>query len=138
MGYLIDTNIVSESIKSEPSEKVRWWLEKHQSQNYLSSITIAELRLGIELLAHGKRRDRFENWMSNLCVEMEGRVLNFNSSTAHIWGQHMAAWQKKGVSIALMDSLIAAIAIQHRLILVTRNTSHFLKTGIRIINPFEI
>ena len=68
---------------------------------------------------------------------MKGRVLSFNSSTAHVWGQLKAKWDLAGVAIPSLDSQIAATAQRHELTLVTRNSRDFVKTGIKLLNPFE-
>jgi predicted nucleic acid-binding protein len=68
---------------------------------------------------------------------MKGRVLSFNSSTAHVWGQLKAKWDLAGVAIPSLDSQIAATAQRHDLTLVTRNTCDFVKAGIKLLNPFE-
>jgi hypothetical protein len=68
---------------------------------------------------------------------MKGRVLSFNSSTAHVWGQFKAKWDLAGVAVPSLDSQIAATAQRHDLTLVTRNTRDFAKTGIKLFNPFD-
>jgi predicted nucleic acid-binding protein len=68
---------------------------------------------------------------------MKGRVLSFNTSTAHVWGQLKAKWDASGTSISSLDSQIAATATRYQLILVTRNVADFQKTGIPLLNPFE-
>ena len=67
---------------------------------------------------------------------MKGRVLSFNTSTAHVWGQMKARWDKAGIAISSLDSQIAATAQRHQLTLVTRNTAHFDKAGVMVRNPF--
>ena len=68
---------------------------------------------------------------------MQGRILGFNTGTAHVWGQLKAKWEKEGVNVPSLDSQIAATASRHSLILVTRNTCDFEKTGVRTLNPFH-
>lgn len=67
---------------------------------------------------------------------MKGRVLSFNTGTAHVWGQLKARWDKAGLNVPSLDSQIAATAQRHNLTLVTRNTSDFYLTGIKLLNPF--
>jgi predicted nucleic acid-binding protein len=67
---------------------------------------------------------------------MQGRILGFNTSTAHVWGQLKAKWDKSGVTIPSLDSQIAATASRHSLTIVTRNTADFEKSGIKTLNPF--
>ena len=68
---------------------------------------------------------------------MKGRILGFNTSTAHIWGQLKAKWEKAGVGIPSLDSLIAATAHRHSLTIVTRNGSDFIGSGLKTIDPFS-
>jgi len=137
-GYLIDTNILSELARARPDEQVIAWLRENEQALYVSSITIGELRRGIETLAAGKRKTDLQTWLVSICKRMDGRVLSFNTSTAHVWGQLVSAWEKKGITVPSLDSQIAAIAHRHSLTIVTRNTSDFQHTGIKLLNPFSV
>ena len=137
MSYLVDTNIYSEPVKPKPESKVVDWLRKHEHELYVSTITIGEIRRGIERLPEGKRKTQLRAWLQSICDCMKGRVLSFNISTAHVWGQLKAQWDKAGVSAPSLDSQIAATAHRHGLIVVTRNTSDFDKTGVKTLNPFD-
>ena len=68
---------------------------------------------------------------------MKGRILGFNTSTAHVWGQLKAKWDDAGVTISSLDSQIAASAHRHHLTVVTRNVGHFAKSGVKVLNPFS-
>jgi len=136
VSYLVDTNVLSELAKPKPEPLVVAWLRAHEPDLYLSTITIGELRRGIEPLPAGKRKTALQSWFTDLCKRMEGRILSFNTSTAHIWGQKMAAWDKKGTPVASLDSQIAATANRHNLTVVTRNVSDFKNTGVKLFNPF--
>lgn len=136
MSYLVDTNVFSEQAKPTPDLKVIAWLRQHESELYVSTITIGEIRRGIERLPDGKRKSQLQQWLQSLCDCMQGRILGFNTSTAHVWGQLKAKWEKSGVNVPSLDSQIAATASRHSLVLVTRNTGDFEKTGIRTLNPF--
>ena len=132
----MDTNIFSELAKTKPNEQVVRWLRDHETQLYLSTISIGEIRRGIEGLPAGKRKKALQSWFSALCKRMEGRILSFNTSTAHVWGQLMAAWDKKGTTVPSLDSQLAATAHRHKLTMVTRNVADFKNTGVKVINPF--
>ena len=136
MSYLVDTNVISELAKPNPDAKVLQWLRKHEAELYISTITIGELRRGIEALPSGKRKTGLQTWLIGLCKRMEGRILSFNTSTAHIWGQLMAGWEKRGITAPSLDSQLAATAHRHRLTVVTRNTADFQHTGVKLHNPF--
>lgn len=137
MSYLVDTNVFSELAKPRPDAQVIAWLRDHEQQLYVSSITIGELRRGIEGLAPGKRKTDLLSWLAGLCRRMEGRILSFNTSTAHVWGQIVPAWEKKGATVPSLDSQIAATAQRHGLTVVTRNISDFQNAGVKLLNPFS-
>ena len=136
MSYLVDTNVFCELAKTKPNEQVIKWLRNHESELYLSTISIGEIRRGIEVLPAGERKKALQAWFSALCKRMEGRILSFNTSTAHVWGQLMAAWDKKGTTVPSLDSQLAATAHRHKLTMVTRNVADFKNTGVKVINPF--
>lgn len=132
----MDTNVFSEQAKPTPDPKVIAWLREHESQLYVSTITIGEIRRGIERLPDGEKKERLGQWLQKLCDCLQGRILGFNTSTAHVWGQLKAKWEREGVTIPSLDSQIAATASRHSLVLVTRNTDDFKRTGIKTLNPF--
>ncbi|MDZ4287582.1 MAG: type II toxin-antitoxin system VapC family toxin [Prosthecobacter sp.] len=136
MSYLVDTNVYSEPLKPKPEPRVVAWLREHEGELYVSTVTIGEIRRGIERLPEGKRKTQLRAWLQALCDCMKGRVLSYNTSTAHVWGQLKAKWDKAGFVIPSLDSQIAATAQRHSLIVVTRNVRDFEKTGIRVLNPF--
>lgn len=136
MSYLVDTNVFSEQAKPKPDAKVVAWLRQHESELYVSTITIGEIRRGIERLPEGKRKAKLRAWLQSLCDCLQGRILTFNTSTAHVWGQLKAKWEKAEVTMPSLDSQIAATASRHSLVLVTRNTADFKGTGIKTLDPF--
>lgn len=137
MSYLVDTNILSEAVKKKPDSKVVDWLQRHESELYVSVISIAEMRRGIELLPNGKKKRSLLVWLESLCQILKGRILHFNLETAHCWGELKACWEKKGVTIPSLDAQIAATAKQHHLTLVTRNMKDFKKIALPLLNPFQ-
>lgn len=137
MSYLVDTNVFSEQAKPKPDAKVIEWLRRHESELYVSTITIGEIRRGIERLPDGTRKMQLQQWLQSLCDCMRGRILGFNTSTAHVWGQLKAKWEKAGVNVPSLDSQIAATGSRYSLTIVTRNTADFEKTGVRTLNPFQ-
>lgn len=136
MNYLVDTNVLSELAKPLPAGKVLTWFIEHESALYVSSITLGEIRKGLELLPPGKRRTALELWFVSVCERMDGRILSFNTSTAHIWGQLVAKLEKRGIQIPTLDSQIAATAQRHGLTIVTRNVDDFKPTKLKLLNPF--
>ncbi len=137
MSYPVNINIYSEPVKPKPVPKVVEWLRKHERELYVSTVTIGEIRRGIERLPEGKRKTQLRAWLQAICDCMKGRVLSFNTSTAQVWGQLKAKWDKAGISVPSLDSQIAATAHRHGLTVVTRNTSDFDETGVKTLNPFN-
>ncbi len=125
MSYLVDTNVFSELVKAKPDSAVLKWLRDNEAKLYISTITIGELRRGIEGLAAGKRKESLQTWLTGLCSRMEGRILSFNTSTAHVWGQLIARCDKRGITLPTADSQLAATAQRHGLTMVTRNVADF-------------
>lgn len=136
MNYLVDTNVLSELAKPQPDGDVLAWFAKYEPHLYISSISIGEIRKGLELLPKGKRKTALQAWFKAVCERMEGRILSFNTSTAHVWGQLVANLETKGLPIPTLDSQIAATAQRHNLTIVTRNVPDFRRTGLKILNPF--
>ena len=135
-SYLVDTNVWSETLKKSPDPKVITWMRENESSLYVSTVTIGELKYGIDRLADGKRKRAFQTWLSILIVRMKGRVLSYNTSVATVWGQLQAKAEREGFRLPSLDSQIAATALKHSLVLATRNVRDFKQTGLRIENPF--
>ncbi|WP_119274213.1 type II toxin-antitoxin system VapC family toxin [Taklimakanibacter deserti] len=138
MSFLLDTNVISEGTKPRPSNAVMDWLASTDEEKlFLSVITLAELRLGIERMDTGRRRAALNHWLTEqLPARFGSRLLSIDPMTADLWGQVVGRAQTAGRPIGAMDAFIAATAVQHQLILVTRNTSDFTATGIRLHNPW--
>ncbi len=138
MRFLLDTNVVSEWVKPHPNMGVVSWLANiDEDRVFISVVTLAELRHGIERMAAGKRRDRLDEWLqAELPLRFEGRVLPIEGSIADIWGKIVARSEAAGRPLGVMDALIAATAKVHRLALVTRNVPHFDPLLRRVINPW--
>lgn len=138
MSFLLDTNAVSEWVKPRPNSGVIAWMESvDEDRVFLSVISLAELRYGVDRMTSGKRRQRLERWLQNeLPLRFEGRVLPVGAEIADAWGKVVARSEAAGRPISAMDAFLAATAEIHRLTLVTRNVSDFplLKT---IVNPWS-
>lgn len=139
MNFLLDTNVVSEWTKPRPNAGVVSWLaEADEDRIFISVVTVAELRHGIERLAAGARRDRLDAWLTEqVPLRFEERLLPVDAETAHAWGRIMARGQAAGRPVGTMDAFIAATAERHDMTLVTRNVSDFETLGIRLVNPWS-
>jgi predicted nucleic acid-binding protein len=104
---------------------------------FLSVVTFAELRHGIERMANGSRRDRLDVWLrEELPLRFEKRVLSIDAAVADAWGKIVSRCQSQGRSIHAMDAFLAAAADVHNLTLVTRNVSDFEPLGGTLFNPW--
>ncbi len=136
MAWLLDTDVLSEGTKRSPDPEVLRWIEEHSAESYTSSHVIGELQAGIGLLENGARKRALQRWLSRLVESMEGRILNFNTSVATVWGHQEAEFAEKGCPMPMPDSFIAATARRHNLTIVSRNVSDYARPGLRIMNPF--
>lgn len=138
MNFLLDTNVISELVKPRPqSEVITWLADVDEDRVFISVVTLAELRHGVELLAASRRRDQLNNWLRyDLPERFEGRILNIDAATADVWGILMAKSQTSGRSTGAMDMLIAATTLVHELTLVTRNVSDFRGIVEKVFNPW--
>jgi predicted nucleic acid-binding protein len=137
-GFLLDTNILSELIRPKPDAKVVQWIgETDESILFLSVLTVGEIRDGIERLDVGRRRGRLESWLEiDLRARFRDRILPIGEAIAERWGALSAIAVAKGKPIPVIDGLLAATAIHHDLMLVTRNGSDVAGTGVPIVNPW--
>jgi predicted nucleic acid-binding protein len=137
VSFLLDTNAISEWQKLRPNPGVAAWMDNaDEDQLFLSVVTLAELRYGVERMATGGRRRRYEQWLEHeLPLRFEGRVLFVDQRIADSWGRIVALCASTGAPISAIDGLLAATAQVHGLTLVTRNIRHFtvLRT---VLNPW--
>lgn len=136
MSYLVDANILSEPTRPEPDAQVVAWLRAHESELFVNPIILGELEYGILQLPVSRRRTRLESWFSVGVKTL--RSLDFDTATAHEWAVLLANLKRKGRSMPIKDSLIAATAIAHRITVATRNVKDFSYIGISVVNPFEV
>lgn len=138
MSYLLDTNILSETVKSTPNLNVLSWIERVPGDDlFISVLTLGEIRRGIEKLDDGKKKRTLLVWLeTDLKSWFSDRVLSVDYAVADRWGFVSAHLNNETKSSAI-DTLIAATALTHNLKMVTRNTKDFDIPGLEIINPFE-
>ena len=136
-GFLLGTNVVSELIRPKPDNNVlRWVDETDESILFLSVLTLGEIRQGVERLRSGRRRGRLESWLQvDLPSRFQSRVLPIHEAIADRWGRISAIAAAKGKPVPVIDGLLAATALHHNLILVTRNSLDVAGTGVPTLNP---
>ncbi len=139
--FLVDTNVLSEFNQSQPPNfDVKSWLSSTPfSSIYVSVITLAEIRFGIELRSPGRRRLDLERWFE---VDLHhwfdgGRILVVDEETGGIFARLTAERQFKGRPLSVLDGLIAATAVKHKLTMVTRDERDFADLGVPILNPWR-
>jgi predicted nucleic acid-binding protein len=139
VSFLLDTNVISEWVRPQPEANVVAWLaEVDEEQVFMSVVSFAELRHGVELLSAGRRRDRLEDWVANdLAPRFWGRILDVDVPVADAWGRIMARSQRAGRALGSMDAFFAATAESHQLTLVTRNVRDLGGLGIPLHNPWD-
>jgi toxin FitB len=137
MSFLLDTNVVSEWLKPRPNAGLVQWTESaDEDRIFLSVVSLAEIRNGIEHMAKGKRHLRLEEWLSHeIPIRFEGRILPIDPMVANACGRIVRRSELLGCSIEAMDALLAATAEVHRLTLVTRNISDFVVLK-DVLNPW--
>lgn len=138
-GFLLDTNVLSEFARTgEPDQHVDRWLKTTAEESVFASVlTFAEIRRGIELLPPGKRRTQLEQWQDDLVASFEMRLFPVTKAIADRWAVLAAQAQRKGITLANIDGLIAATALEHDLTLVTRNVTDFAGVEVRLFNPWD-
>ena len=139
MNFLLDTNLVSEWTKPRPNPGVVSWLaDADEDRVFISVVTIAELRHGVERLAIGRRRKRLNEWIEGeLLFRFDGRILPIDAATADAWGRIVAHREGLGRPIGTMDGFIAATAQVHKLTLATRNQTDFEASVAAVVNPWS-
>lgn len=137
--YLLDTCVISEFVKPRPDERVVNWLNAIDPEKaYLSAVTIGEIQNGISLKPASNRRTQLEIWLhETLPQQFAGRILDLDAESFVTWGRMTARQKEIGRPMAIMDSLIAATALQQRMVLVTRNVSDFTADELYVLNPWE-
>ena len=138
-GFLLDTNTVSELVSIKLHQRVLDWIEAaDESRLFLSVMTLDEIRQGVAALPRSKKRSRLESWLEvDLHSRFAGRILAIDGDVADRWGWIMAQARVKGMTLPVVDGLLAATALRHNLTAVTRNVSDFAVAGLSVINPWE-
>jgi len=137
LKYLLDTCAISEFTKPEADTGVIEWFNNVNSDDlYLSVINIGEIKKGINKLPASKKKQDLLFWLETLFEDYHNRILTVDLAVMENWSLIVANAEKKGQSVASMDSIIAAVAYTHHLTLVTRNERDFYACNIPMINPW--
>jgi predicted nucleic acid-binding protein len=140
LGFLLDTNVISDLIKPRPNRRVTEWIDATSEELlHLSVITIGEVRKGIDLLDDAEpKRAALQSWLDrDVRVRFAGRLLVFDDAVAERWGQLEALAKKRRLTLPTIDAQLAATALHHGLTFVTRNTADIAPTGVPVFNPWR-
>lgn len=133
----LDTNVISEDLRKQPDEKVMAWLQRHDSELALPTVAIAEIAFGIGKIRPDQRAIRLERGLTNWRQRFSRQIFAFTEDAALIYGDLMGTAARGGRPMQVGDGMIAAIAKVHGGRLATRNISHFVTTGLELVNPWE-
>jgi predicted nucleic acid-binding protein len=144
LKFLLDTNAISEVIKSKPDDGFLAWFvgvisppEELDDRLHISVLTIGELRRGVLKLDAGRRRHDLAKWVDDLTGEYGDRILSVDLAVVETGARLGDGYRKRGVHVGLSDELIAATALVHGLTLVTRNVRHFEHSGCKLLSPWS-
>lgn len=134
MTYLVDANVLSEPTKPTPDPRVVEWLRVNEGELVVDPVIVGELRFGILLLPKGRRKTRLESWFETGIRRL--RCLPWEMETGLRWAELIADLRRTGRAMSVKDSLIAATALVHGLVVATRDRAGFEKAGVKLIDPF--
>ncbi|PYX83367.1 MAG: VapC toxin family PIN domain ribonuclease [Acidobacteria bacterium] len=135
---ILDTNVLSALMRQTPDRRVIEWLDRQpRTSIWTNSVTILEIRFGLQIMATGKRRSLQMQAFETALDAMGNRIASFDAAAATQAAELMAARQKRGRPGDLRDTMIAGIVLAHRATLATRNTSHFEDLSVPVVNPYS-
>lgn len=135
---VLDTNVVSESLKARPEPKVLDWLDRQSAETlFITAIGRAELLFGVLKLPDGKRKTALTAQVERVLALFKNRTLAFDAASADELARIAARCEKIGRPAVAPDAYVAACAAARRFAVATRNLRHFEHTGIRMVNPWE-
>jgi len=135
--FALDTNIVFETLKKQPDDRVIAWLLQNQESLYLSAVTIGELWEGAYRLPTGKRRENLLRALERITGAYANRLLPYDGAAAQAYALMQDKARRGGRTLTVEDGMIAAICATAHATLATRNTKDFQYLGIALVNPFE-
>ena len=134
MTFLVDANVLCEPTNPQPEARVAEWLRRHERELVVDPIILGEIRFGIHLLPARGRRHRLEQWFEEGVRRIH--CLPWEATNSLRWAKLLADLRTTGRAMPVKDSLIAATALVHGLVVATRNTHDFEPAGVKVVNPF--
>ena len=137
-GWLLDTNVLSELRRPRPEPKVIAFVAAQPLEGlFVSSVTLAEIRFGIELVADPSRRVDLNDWLTHKVRPMfDQRVLPITEDVMFKWRLLVEDGRKAGHTFSQPDLIIAATALEHGLTVVSRDTAHYERARVPVLNPW--
>lgn len=144
-GFLLDTNVLSATapdrrdVQDAAKQAARQWIKKHEGHLWLSVVAIGEIAAGVgERDAAGATRHaaQLSAWLRGVLLAYPGRILNYGVAEALCCRQLAFTARRNGTQISFADMAVACIAVTNDLVVVTRNTKHFITLGTDVVNPF--
>lgn len=136
MKCLLAANVVCDATGKHPAATVLAWIEAHAHECLLSSVSLGEIWKGLHRLPEGKRKRGLVQWADGLENDFTEQILGLDTTLLKSWGKLYAKHEAIGFNMDVMDSLIAATALVHRLTVVTRNTVDFPR-DVSTLNPWR-
>jgi toxin FitB len=138
-GFLLDTNVVSEFAKAAPDRRVERFLAERRSDDFwISDITVAEIRFGVDRLEAGPKKAHFADVLANAIRPMfHGRVVSADEDTWLLWKHKQSEARLRRHTFPQPDLVIACLALQHSMTVVTRDTNPFREAGAAFVNPWD-
>lgn len=134
---ILDTNVLSALMRRAPEKAVVGWLDRQpRTSIWTTSVTILEVRFGLQILAAGKRRTMLTEGFEELLERMGQRIATFDAAAAVQASDLMSQRHRTGRPVDLRDTMIAGIALAQHATLATRNTAHFEDVDVRLVNPW--
>jgi predicted nucleic acid-binding protein len=134
MTYLVDANVLSEPTKPAPSRTVVDWLTINEGEFVVDSVVLGELCIGVLSLPAGRKRTQLQQWLDAVVQTIE--CLPWDAAVSRRWAKLVVELKNTGHTLPVLDSMIAATALEHGLTVATRNIRDFRKTGVKVVDPF--
>jgi predicted nucleic acid-binding protein len=135
VSWLVDTNVLSELTRRTPDASVQQWLIEHEDDLFISVLTLGELERGVRLAADAARQRRLRSWLEkDVRAWFAGRILPIDEEVALTWA---TALTRSKNPLPAIDSLIAATALTHDLVVVTRDEDDIARAGAKVFNPWR-
>ena len=136
--YLLDTCVFAEYSRPRPNTKVFEWIDaQEQELQFLSVLTVGEMEKGIARLPSSKRRQSLEEVLNVIVSRFDHRIIQLDIAIARRWGRMVESLELKGRKLPIIDSLMAATALEHDLTIVTQNILDFTDTGVTVLNIWD-